>query len=66
MRVKKQEPESFLFQPFEDLKKIIEGKGLRISCKPPVAKKDGPLNDEELTRVRKVLTDLKLQKSPVG
>jgi len=48
MRVKKQEPETFLFQPFEDLKKIIEGKGLRISCKPPVAKKEEPVNDEEL------------------
>jgi DNA-nicking Smr family endonuclease len=48
MRVKKQEPESVLFHPFEDLKKIIEGKGLRISCKPPVAKKEEPVNDEEL------------------
>jgi len=48
MRVKKQEPETFLFQPFEDLKKIIEGKGLRISCKPPATKKEKPLNDEEL------------------
>ena len=48
MRVKKQEPETFLFQPFEDLKKIIEAKGMRISCKPPVAKKEKPLNEEEL------------------
>lgn len=48
MRVKKQEPETFLFQPFEDLKKIIEDKGMRISCKPPVAKKEAPLNDEEM------------------
>ena len=48
MRVKKQEPETFVFQPFEDLKKIIEGKGLRISCKPPAAKKAEPVNDEEL------------------
>ena len=48
MSVKKQEPESFLFQPFEDLKKIIEGKGMTISCKPPVAKKEKPVNDEEL------------------
>jgi len=48
MRVKKQEPETFLFQPFEDLKKIIEAKGMRISCKPPVAKKEEPLNEEEL------------------
>ena len=48
MRVKKQEPESFLFQPFEDLKKIIEGKGIRISCKPPAAKKEEPEDDDEL------------------
>jgi DNA-nicking Smr family endonuclease len=48
MSVKKQEPETFLFQPFEDLKKIIEGKGLRISCKPPVAKNEEPVNDAEL------------------
>ena len=48
MSVIKQDPETFLFQPFEDLKKIIEAKGMRISCKPPVAKKEKPLNDEEL------------------
>ena len=48
MRIKKQEPETFLFQPFEDLKKIIEDKGVKISCKPPVAKKEKPVNDEEL------------------
>lgn len=48
MRAKKQLPEPFLFQPFEDLKKIIEGKGMRISCKPPVAKKEEPINEEEL------------------
>ncbi len=48
MRVKKQEPETFLFQPFKDLKKIIEDKALRIYCKPPVPKKEEPVNDEEL------------------
>lgn len=48
MRVKKQEPETFLFQPFEDLKKIIEGKGMKISCKPPAAKKEEPVTDEKL------------------
>jgi len=48
MRVKKQEPETFLFQPFEDLKKIIEAKGMRISFKPPIAKKEEPVNEEEL------------------
>ena len=51
MSVKKQEPENFLYQPFEDLKKIIEGKGLRISCKPPVSKKAGPVNDNEDHRI---------------
>jgi DNA-nicking Smr family endonuclease len=48
MSIKKQEPETFLFQPFEDLKKIIEGKALSISCKPPVTKKEEPVNEEEL------------------
>ena len=48
MRIKKQEPETFLFQPFEDLKKIIEGKGMKISCKPPVTKKEEPVSEEEL------------------
>jgi DNA-nicking Smr family endonuclease len=49
MSANKQAPETFLFQPFEDLKKIIEGKGLSMSCKPPVATKDEPIkNDEEL------------------
>jgi DNA-nicking Smr family endonuclease len=48
MSVKKEASETFLFEPFKDLKKIIESKGLRMSCTPPVAKKDGPLNDEEL------------------
>jgi len=48
MRVKKPASETILFEPFKDLKKIIESKELRISGKPPEAKKDGPLNDEEL------------------
>ena len=50
MRIKKQASETFLFQPFEDLKKIIESKGLRMSCRPSVAKKEEPVpvNDEEL------------------
>lgn len=48
MYVKKQEPETFLFQQFEDLRKIIEAKGLKISSKPPAAKEEKPLNDEDL------------------
>jgi DNA-nicking Smr family endonuclease len=48
MRLKKPASETILFEPFKDLKKIIESKGLRVSSKPPVAKKDVPLNDEEL------------------
>jgi len=48
MRVKKPASEPVLFEPFKDLKKIIERKGLRVSGKPPAAKKDVPLNDEEL------------------
>jgi DNA-nicking Smr family endonuclease len=51
VNVKKQVSETFSFQPFEDLKKIIESKGPVISVKPPVVKKEEPLtpvNDEEL------------------
>jgi len=48
MSVKKQVTETFVFQPFEDLKKIIEGRGLIMSSKPPVVKKDEPVNDEAL------------------
>jgi len=67
MSVKKQEPEPFLFQPFEDLKKTIEGKGLRISCKPPVAKKEEPFNDEELfvNAMREVREIKEFRKIPV-
>ena len=48
MRAKKTVSETILFEPFKDLKKIIEGKGLKISGIPPVAKKDVPPNDDEL------------------
>ncbi len=51
MNVKRQTSETFIFQPFEDLKKIIESKGPIISIKLPAVKKEEPLtpvNDEEL------------------
>ncbi len=48
MSVKKQASETFLFQPFEDLKRIIESKGIKMSVKPPAAKNEQPANDEEL------------------
>ena len=49
MSAKKQTSETFLFQPFEDLKKIIERKGLSMpSSPPPVAIKDEPADDEAL------------------
>jgi DNA-nicking Smr family endonuclease len=48
MSVKKQVSETFLFQPFEDLKRIIERKGIKMSSNPPAAKKEQPANDEEL------------------
>ena len=48
MSVKKQASETFLFQPFEDLKKIIESKGQKMSFKPPAVKKNEFINDEEL------------------
>jgi DNA-nicking Smr family endonuclease len=43
----KQESETF-YSAFEDLKKIIESKGLKMSCRPSVTIKDEPVNDEEL------------------
>jgi len=48
MRAKKTVSETFAFEPFKDLKKIIESKGLKMSGKPPATKQDGPPNDEEL------------------
>jgi len=49
MSAKKQTSETFLFQPFEDLKKIIERKGLSMpGSPPPVAIKDEPADDEAL------------------
>jgi len=48
MSVKKQTSEAFLFQPFEDLKRIIESKGIKMSSNPPAARKEQPANDEEL------------------
>jgi len=48
MREKKATSEIFIFQPFEDLKKIIESKGLSMVRKPPVAKKDAKPADEEV------------------
>lgn len=48
MRVKKPASGTILFEPFKDLKKIIESKGLRMSGKPPAAKNNAPLKDEEL------------------
>ncbi|MDH4232270.1 MAG: Smr/MutS family protein [Nitrospirota bacterium] len=48
MSVKKQVSETFVFQPFEDLKRIIENKGIIMHCKAPAAKKEQPVNDEEL------------------
>ncbi len=40
MSIKKQSSETFVFQPFEDLKRIIESKGIKMSVKPPATKKD--------------------------
>ena len=50
MSIKKQSSETFLFQPFEDLKKMIESKGTKIKMpfKSPAVIKEEPANDEEL------------------
>jgi len=48
MSSKKQLSETFVFQPFEGLKRIIESKGIKMSSNPPAAKEEQPANDEEL------------------
>ncbi len=48
MRAKKPASGPVVFQPFKDLKKIIESKKLRMPCTSPVAKKDSPPDDDEL------------------
>ena len=48
MSAKKQTSETFLYQPFEDLRKIIERKGLSMPGNRPVAIKDEPADDEAL------------------
>ena len=44
----KKEARQFLFQPFEDLRKIMAVKGLKIPAKTPVPKKEAPPSDEDL------------------
>ncbi len=67
MGTKKQVSDPFAFQPFEGLKKIMEGKGLKISCPPPVKNKNRPLNDEELfaDAMREVREIKEFRKIPV-
>jgi len=48
MTAKKAISETVLFEPFKDLKKIIENKGLRMSAPASVIKKAVQLSDEEL------------------
>jgi DNA-nicking Smr family endonuclease len=53
MGVKKNIPETFSFQPFEGLKKMIEGRGIKVApitavSKPVLPKKEEALTDEEL------------------
>ena len=67
MGIKKQASDSFAFQPFEGLKKIMESKGLKISCPPAVKNKKRPLNDEELfaDAMREVREIKEFRKIPV-
>jgi DNA-nicking Smr family endonuclease len=53
MGMKKHEPETFSFHPFEGLKKMIEGRGIKVAAKPAfhdpaVSNEEEPLTDEEL------------------
>ncbi len=48
MGAKKSESATVFFNPFEDLKKIIESRGIRLSCKQIAVKKEEPASDEEL------------------
>ena len=67
MRAKKTASETILFEPFKDLKQIIEDKGLKIAGRPPVAKKAVPLNDDELFAIamREVREIKEFRKIPV-
>lgn len=47
---KKQEPETFAYQPFKDLKKVLERTRESIPAQPVALKKSEPLSDEELFR----------------
>jgi len=40
--------EPFAYQPFEDLKKIIQSRGIKLTDRPAAIKRDDPLNDDEL------------------
>ncbi len=48
MGAKKQKSEKFLFNPFENLKEIIESKGIKVSPSKTESKKAKPVSDEEL------------------
>lgn len=53
MGAKRNIPETFSFQPFEGLKKMIEGRGMKVAAKPAAPmpaplKKEQALTDEEL------------------
>lgn len=48
MAVKKREPDTFSFQPFEGLKEIIRTRGIEFNTAPPVRKKPEPPTDDEL------------------
>ena len=48
MGAKKNETGTVFFHPFEDLKKIIESRGIRLSSKPVIAEKEKSASDEEL------------------
>lgn len=48
MGAEKNKIETVFFHPFEDLKKIIENRGIKLSCKQITIKKDEPVSDEDL------------------
>lgn len=66
MGAKKQSAETFQYHPFEDLKKIIESKGIKVSAKT-MPSQEKTVSDEELflSAMKEVLEIKEFRKIPV-
>ncbi len=60
MGTRKRAPEAFSFQPFENLKDIIEHKRITVSVKPAVKEKHEHISDDEVfTAAMKEVREIK-------